>query len=202
MKRFVLPAAMLATVLAAACAEAPAAPSSELSSTELQDLAQSTEMSAALLDQIALALSFVPLGGRGGASEFSRTQACAKGGEIKVEGSSRVLTGDRASGTYSVEHTATQTLTACAFATRDGTLVKQDGRLVVSGIGNVVNKQLSGLQTTSQKGSVAWTRGSASGTCVSDFTTTLDPAARTTTVKGTMCGRAVDRTQTFGGTRR
>nr|MDQ3388209.1 hypothetical protein [Gemmatimonadota bacterium] len=63
----------------------------------------------------------------------------------------------------------------------------------------MVNGALSGLQTQTQKGGFTFsTSDGRSGSCTIDITSTFDPATRTHTLKGTTCGRTVDRTRTRG----
>lgn len=198
MQRPTLSVVAIGALLLAGCEAEPAGPSDSLSPAEVAALApQTSELGSSLLDLVALGSgAFVQLGGRSG-TDFTRTHPCPRGGEVRVAGSS-TITGDRAAGSWTVQQTATKTLAACAFNTRDGELVQQDGSLSIQGTRSVVQGRLSGPQTTTQRGTVRWTRGTQSGSCDVDLSTAFDPATRTATVRGSYCGRAVDRTHTLG----
>ena len=129
-------------------------------------------------------------------TQFTVTKQCPKGGQVVIAGGI-TGTGDRTTHNLTLEAVATRTDTDCAFNTRDGILtlngnpnIAYDGKL------NIVNAQLSGLQTQTHKGSFTWARTGGSGTCDVDLTSSFDPAMHTVTVTGTFCGRAVNVTRT------
>lgn len=199
MQRRTLSAVAIGALLLAGCESEPAGPSQSLSASEVAALApQASDLGSSLLDLVALGSGpFVQLGGRSG-TDFTRTHPCPRGGEVRVAGSSSI-TGDRAAGNWTVQQTATKTLTACAFPTREGTVVQQDGSIAIQGTRTVVQGRLSGPQTTTQRGTIRWTRGAQSGSCEIDLSTSFDPTSRSASVRGSYCGRAVDRTHSFGG---
>lgn len=132
---------------------------------------------------------------------FSRTHACPKGGSVTVAGTT-TGEGDRATRTLTTETNATKTQAACAFQARNGTVITTTGNpnLAIKDSRKIVNGQPSGPQTTTQKGAFNWSTSTGkSGSCTVDITSTLDPAAKTRTVKGTMCGRTVDVTKPVRG---
>ena len=122
---------------------------------------------------------------------INNTHPCPAGGTVTIAGSS-VGTSDPVAHNLSVTTTVTKTDAACAFNSRGGLLtLNGNPNVQIVGTVNVVAGKPVGLQTLSHKGSVTWTRGTKSGTCNIDVTSTFDPAAATFTVTGTMCGRAV-----------
>jgi hypothetical protein len=135
---------------------------------------------------------------------FTNTHPCPAGGTVTISGSS-VGTSDPVAHNLSVTTTATKTDAACAFNARNGvlTLTGNPNVALVTTVNIVAGKPV-GPQTQSHKGSVSWARGTKSGTCNVDVTSTFDPTAATFTVTGTMCGRTVNvsRTAPAGSIRR
>jgi len=148
--------------------------------------------SAAPTGGAALAAVPVPV-----SQTFSRTVSCPKGGTTTIAGS---ITGsaDRETQTIATETSATKTQAACAHATRDGTVITVTGNpnLAIKSTRKVVKGMPSGPQTTTQKGGFTYSTSTGkSGSCAVDITSTFNPDAKTHTVKGTMCGRTIDRTR-------
>lgn len=130
---------------------------------------------------------------------FTSERRCPAGGSVTVSGTTRGEI-DRQARSLTLETNATQTQNACAFRARraGGATLTVNGNPNVAVRSNlkVVDGLPSGPQTTTQKGGFTWTASDGrSGACTVDLASTLDPAARTYTVKGTMCGRAVDVTR-------
>ena len=131
-------------------------------------------------------------------NQFSVTHQCPRGGEVLLAGGI-VGTGDRTTHNLTLDATATRTDTNCAFDTRDGVLtVSGNPNLNYTGHLNIVNGQLSGLQTQTHKGSFTWSRTGGSGTCDVDITSSFDPATHTSTITGSFCGHAINVTKTRG----
>lgn len=129
-------------------------------------------------------------------NQFTVTKQCPQGGQVVIAGRT-TGTGDPTTHSLSVETVATKTDTDCAFQTKHGIVtlngnpnIAYDGKL------NIVNGALSGLQTQTHKGSFTWARGSASGACDVDLSSSYDPATHTVTVTGTFCGHTVNVTRT------
>ncbi|HEV2150497.1 MAG TPA: hypothetical protein VGR37_24065 [Longimicrobiaceae bacterium] len=173
---------------------------------------------AALLAQELDALSGAVLGGQvgswvglsvGSSAEpvpvertFTATRPCPAGGSVAVSGSMKGEI-DRAARSLTLETTATKTQSACAFPARrsGGAVLTVTGNpsITVRSAHRVVNGLPSGPQTVSQTGGFTWSASDGrSGACTLDVTSTLEPASRTLTVKGTMCGHTVDVTRQVG----
>lgn len=127
---------------------------------------------------------------------FSISKPCPKGGSVALAGRT-VGTGDAATHSLNVETTATRTDAACAFESKHG-IVTINGKpnIAYDGKLNIVNGQLSGLQTQTHKGSFTWARTGFSGTCNVDLTSSFDPATHTVAVSGDFCGVTVNVTRT------
>ena len=131
-------------------------------------------------------------------NQFTVTKQCPRGGQVVIAGGI-VGTGDRTTHNLTVDATATRTDTNCAFDTRDGVLtIGGNPNLNYTGHLNIVNGQLSGVQTQTHKGSFTWSRTGGSGTCDVDITSSFDPATKTATITGSFCGHAVNVTKTRG----
>lgn len=130
-------------------------------------------------------------------TSFEGVRLCPAGGEVRYAGTVR-RDFDAAARTMTMRMSATKTADDCSFRRRDG------GTLTVNGDPNVavevqrrlVDRQPSGLQTASHRGSFRWARsGGESGRCTVDLVSTYDPATRTHSVQGTLCGHPVDRSK-------
>jgi hypothetical protein len=131
-------------------------------------------------------------------NQFSVTHQCPRGGQVVLAGGI-VGTGDKATHNLTLDATAKRTDTNCAFDTRDGVLTLScNPDLNYTGHLNIVNGQLSGLQTQTHKGSFTWSRTGGSGTCDVDITSSFDPATHTATITGSFCGHAINVTKTRG----
>ena len=127
---------------------------------------------------------------------FSRTRNCPAGGTLTVAGQiDRTRNGE---GTVEIEVTGTGTWAACARARGDRTLTI-DGGFTFEAYRKRVNGAPVGPQTSHKAGSFTWTRSDGqSGQCSFDLTSTRNPDAQTRTITGTMCGREINRTVTWG----
>jgi len=132
-----------------------------------------------------------------GAGTFERTHPCPAGGSVTVSGSVE-RTIDRTTRTGTLAVNAKRVENACAVQQRNGVTVTITGQPhTVMSVTQSFDKGVPGVRTQTQKGAFAWTRSNGrSGTCAIDLTSSFDPATRTTTVKGTFCGRSVDDTRT------
>ena len=132
-------------------------------------------------------------------NQFTVTKQCPRGGQVVIAGGI-TGTGDRTTHSLTLDANAKRTDTSCAFDTRDGVLMLSGNPdLNYTGHLNIVNAQLSGLQTQTHKGSFTWSRTGGSGTCDVDITSSYDPDTKTATVTGMFCGHAVNVTKTRGG---
>ena len=132
-----------------------------------------------------------------GAGTFERTHACPAGGSVTVSGTvDRTI--DRATGSGTLAVNAKRVEKACAFQQRNGVTVTVTGQPhTLMTVSQSFDKGVPGVRTQTQKGAFAWTRDNGrSGACTVDLTSTFNPATRTATIKGTLCGRSVDETRT------
>lgn len=130
---------------------------------------------------------------------FTTTRQCPAGGSVAVAGTIRGEM-DRAARSLSLETVATRTESACAIPTRraGGATLTVTGNpsVAVRAMTRVVNGEPSGPQTVTQKGAFTWSASDGrSGACAVDLTSTVDFAALTYSVKGTLCGLTVDVTR-------
>lgn len=205
-RKSALAALAAAALLAAGCEENATAPAGgTLASADAALLAEELDAltGVALSSQIGSFLLFSEL--PAGAAplpvdrSFTTTRQCPAGGSATVAGTVKGNV-DRAARSLALETTATRTENACAFpARRAGGAV-----LTVSGNPNVVvrasfraaNGQPSGPQTVTHKGAFNWSSSDGrSGSCALDLVSTVDFAALTYSVKGTLCGQTVDVTK-------
>jgi hypothetical protein len=129
---------------------------------------------------------------------FSRTRACPGGGNVAISGSA-VYTVDVAARTGSHSVTATRVESGCVLNGRRGGAVTIDGNPSTTITGSEsFTRGVPGIRTVTQKGAFRWSRGTTTGNCAVDLVSTFDPVARSASVKGTFCGRAVDVTRTRG----
>jgi hypothetical protein len=130
---------------------------------------------------------------------FTTTRQCPGGGSVTVAGTVKGET-DRATRSLSLETNATRTENACAIPTRragGATLtVTGNPNVAIRGVHKAVNGQPSGPQTVTHKGAFSWSSSDGrSGSCALDLVSTVDFAALTYSVKGTLCGQTVDVTK-------
>ncbi|MFO7586521.1 MAG: hypothetical protein R6X22_00460 [Gemmatimonadota bacterium] len=214
--------AVLAAVALTGCSDdaGPLSPSTDgLTQLEAQAIALEMEVSSAdavdgaiaegeagLLGQSLGFLASVPPMFGSGTDEvtFTRTRACALGGEVVVEGT---LTREWIAETrhVTVDVAATKTHADCTFPVRSAadTESGEPVTITLSGNPNVVitahrEREMGyfvGLQTMSHVGSIAWEKSDGmSGVCDIDIQAVIDPDARTRTVVGTVCDRTFERT--------
>ena len=205
-RKSALAALAAAALLAAGCdrnATAPAAGTLESADAALLAEEMDALTGVALGSQIGSFLLFSAAPANAAAlpvdRSFTTTRQCPAGGSATVAGTIKGEM-DRATRSLALETAATRTESACAFpARRTG-----GATLTVSGNPNVavrasfraVNGQPSGPQTVTQKGAFTWSSSDGrSGSCALDLTSTVDFAAQTYSVKGTLCGQTVDVTR-------
>ncbi len=198
-RRALVPSALAALTLLSACGESSTgAEASALSRAEIEAIAPSLgEMSGLILDG---QWGFDGAAGAEVAAEpatrtrtFSATRSCPKGGSVTLAGTA-TATVDPATRSGTFQSTATRTEAACAHEGRAGATVTVNGNpnTVIAGSHSVTNGA-PGTRTLTQKGAFTWARSTGQrGACAIDVTSTWDPAARTHTVTGTVCGHAVN----------
>lgn len=215
-RRGTLTAAALAgalALLAAACSDGPSAPagSAGLTDQEARDLAAAMGgQSADLVEGQAGSLSstvsaraagdaptvsaatFGPVG-------FDRSRDCPDGGTVDVSGTVQGET-DPEAGTATAHVEADVVHAGCGFPIRGTTVtVTGDPGLDFVADLSVLDGQLDGPQTASLAGSFAWEAADGrSDTCEAALDWTLDPAARTLSLVGTICDVQIDRTLSRG----
>jgi hypothetical protein len=131
-------------------------------------------------------------------TSFSHTRECPRGGSVSVTGS---ITGERDldTRTATMQITTTNTHASCVLGRGPDRTITITGNPSITFTANrkLVNGAPSGLQTTRKIGGFTYTTsGGASGSCQIDITSSFDPATRTSTMKGTNCGRSIDVTTT------
>ncbi len=200
-----------ALVLGLAACDSSTGPSAGITQADANKLAADIDGVSTLgTSDLGLGASFsivVPPGGASASittapttfnNNFDVTRQCPKGGTVELKGSI-AGTGDRTTHSLTVDANAVRTDDKCAFEARNGSaMITITGNLAYKGHLNIVNGLPVGLQTQSHEGSFAWVRGTESGTCDIKVSSSYDPATRTLTVTGTVCGRDVSVTRTRG----
>ncbi len=126
---------------------------------------------------------------------FSVSRTCAAGGMMTLTGQ-RTVTADRE--TLTLDLAATKSYADCPVETRQNVVISRTGAIGVRAHRSLVGGAPSGLQTQSHQGSFAWTASDGrQGTCTVDLRAEFNPATRTHTVKGTLCGRTIDVSRTL-----
>ena len=196
-------AVLAAAALLAGCEQNATAPSATgLESADAELLAEELDAltGAALSAGIGSAVLFSEMPANAAPlpvdRSFTNSRRCPAGGSVTVAGTTRGEL-DRAARSLTLETLATRTETACAIPTRragGGTLtVTGNPNVAIKANQKVVGGQPVGPQTIAQKGAFTWSASDGrSGSCTVDLVSSVDIAALTYTVKGTMCGRTVD----------
>ncbi len=189
--------AMTLVLTVAGGCEDSAGPSSDLDVEEVTLLALETDgLTGLMVDDLMVGLGIIGLdpsgvGPRQGSGPFTRTRDCPAGGTITVSGTVE-RTANEGVVEWNVEGNGTWA--NCARTRRELTLTI-NGQFEFESHRKHVNGAPEGPQTSSKSGSYTWTRSDGkSGTCEFSVTSTRDPEAGTRTVKGTVCGREIDRT--------
>jgi hypothetical protein len=145
-----------------------------------------------------------------GPRDLNQTVNCPAGGTHSTTGSGS-STINETTKVLTRNWTTTQAHDDCAFTRtgRDGATVKVviDGSVTVSGNSTTQLPATRGAGepvlltfSSTRSGSTTTTVGDKSHTCEVNVTETYDPATKTFTIKGTVCGRTVDTTRgTKGG---
>lgn len=134
--------------------------------------------------------------------QFAVTRTCPLGGNVTLAGTVRREV-NRETLTVTSHLNATSTPAACTYALRDGVTIAITGNphIAIEAHRRRVAGRPSGVQTMTHRGSFTWSRSTGeSGTCAVDITATVDPEARTRTVRGTFCGRTIERRITWNTT--
>lgn len=120
------------------------------------------------------------------------TRPCPAGGTIAIVGLA-TGTSDPVAHNMTLTTSVTRTESACAFNTQHGVVtLNGNPNVALTNSINIVAGKPVGAQTQTHKGSFTWARGTKTGTCNVDVTSTFDATAGTITVSGTMCGRTVN----------
>ncbi len=131
------------------------------------------------------------LGVNGDTRDFSRTRDCPAGGSVSVTGQvERTQSGEGA-----VEFTvnATGAWNECAHTRGDRTRTVS-GNFTLQSSRKLVNREPVGPQVTTKSGSFTVTRSDGeSRSCDFSITSTRLPDAGKRMIKGTVCGREIDR---------
>ena len=160
-----------------------------------------------LADVDAMTVGVNALAASSGGRTFTWSRACPAGGSVSVAGGSE-STLDEDTRVVSTRWSTTQTHAACAIIHTRG-----DQSLTAVVNGSVTSTGTSSYQLPEKRGdgralltwagkragSTTTTVGDRSNTCVVDVTETYDPATRTFTVVGSVCGRDVSGTRKLGG---
>jgi hypothetical protein len=150
-----------------------------------------------------VSLGTLSLAGTSGSRTFTWTAPCPAGGSVTVAGSGESST-NQEKRVVSTRWSTTKTSAACAVSrTRgDQTLTAVvDGKVTTSGAASYQLPETRGEARTllswssATVGSTTTKVGDRSNTCAVDLKETYDPAAKTFTVVGTMCGREVNLTR-------
>ncbi len=202
MHRRILRFSILAGALAfAACEQSGTEPAAtSLSPAEVRALAlHMDESSSGVIGvQLGQASSFLSSetgtldhGSRSRTDNFTVTRSCPAGGTLTMSGQ-RTVTANHDTRTLTMQLGATKTYADCAFQNREGVVMTRSGVIEVTADWSTVNGQ-PGVRTQTHKGTINWTTSAGrEGSCTIDLVSELNPATKTRTVKGTMCGRTVD----------
>lgn len=124
------------------------------------------------------------------------TRPCPVSGTISVVGSA-TGSSDPVAHNLTLTTSVTRTEAACALNTQHGVVtLNGNPNVAMTNFINIVAGKPVGPQTQTHKGSFTWARGTQSGTCNVDVTSTFDATAGTITVSGSMCGRTVSVSRT------
>jgi hypothetical protein len=205
MHRKLIPATLAAVLALAACdgsSTGPAKANDSLTAAEVQALAPAFDnVTLSAFGGTGASLNRVPRSGAAWATTVATTVnttvTCPKGGSVNVAGQANTSF-DLAARSATVDATATRTEAACAYATKDASVI------TVSGAPNTalhlsasVANGVPGKATVTQKGAFTWARSTGgSGTCALDLTSSFDPATQTATLAGTFCGVSINVTHT------
>jgi hypothetical protein len=199
---WVVPALMASVAMTAACSNGDLGPDDGLTSDEAVALALDLDATTGDIILGELLFGGFSLGeglgvNSGDVRTFERERACPLGGKVTLSGSvERERNGEGA-----VEFTlaATGVKTDCTRQARNELTLTVNGTFSLEAYRKRVNGQPVGPQTTTKKGQFDWARSDGeTGSCEFDLTSVRDPAAGKRTVKGTICGREIDRELSWG----
>lgn len=180
----------------------------DLSASEMADVAMESDtitenMLGAELDATGMVAASTTGEGETTGTEtrdvtFSRTRSCPGGGQVQVEGSLHV-TLDRETRTVEAEASGSRTRTDCVFHRAEHT-VKVNAFSQWDAFRRRVEGSPDGPQTTHYSGSWMVVRDDGEErSCEFDITIVRDPASRTRTLDGVICGTTVHRSVTWSG---
>ena len=159
-----------------------------------------------LSDVDLLSVGLATLSATSGTRTLSRTASCPAGGSVSVSGSSESTRNDETR-VVSTKWTTTKTSVACAISHTRGDKTATavvDGSVTTSGTSAFQLPATRDGQRTllswasATAGSTTTKVGDRSSTCAVDVKETYDPATKTFTVVGVMCGRQVNVTRGLG----
>jgi hypothetical protein len=194
--------ALAAALALAACDGATAPDERDVVSPE-----DAGAMAAFVFDLDAFAVSAASMASAAGTRSFNRTAPCPAGGSVSVNGSSESST-DAATKVVSTKWTHTQIHAACAFTyTRGDKSVTSviDGKVTASGSSSFKPPETRGALPTlltwasTKVGSTTTTVGDKKFTCEVNVTESYDPAKKTFTITGVMCGKQINVTRGLDG---
>jgi len=197
----VLPATTLLLVPACADSIGPATAIADEDATDIVVEADATAGSI-LFGQLLLAgfdgMSDITAAG-GDVREFSRSRDCPLGGTITVAGRIERTITDQAA---DFNASATGEWNGCVHGSRrNDHRLTVDGTFSMSAFRHYVNRQPSGPQTLTKSGSFTVTRDDGeSRSCEYSVTSTRYPEEHRRVVKGSVCGREIDREVTWSPT--
>ena len=193
-----IPALIAGMVWAGACADSGLGPEQQnLSTADAADLVADID---AMTGEIILGKMLIAGFGlgdglavnAGDVRSFSRERACPLGGKVTVSG--EIERTRHADGVVEFNVSANGTKTDCARKTRNDLTLTVNGTFSLEAYRKQVNGQPVGLQTTTKKGHFEWARSDGkTGACDFEITSVRNPDAGKRTVKGTVCGRVIDR---------
>ena len=127
---------------------------------------------------------------------FERSRSCHDGGTLTVAGTGTSVW-DGEAVTYDVESSGTKTRKDCAF-TRDDVVITLTGNAAWTHERHYRDYAPAGTWITTYLGGFDWTKSTGeSGSCFYELTRTIDTAANTRTLTGTLCGEEVNRSGTW-----
>jgi len=126
-----------------------------------------------------------------------RSRPCHDGGTLTIAGTGTSVW-DAQAVTYDIESSGTSNRTGCAYTREDGVVITLTSDGTWTHERHYADYAPAGFWITKYAGSFDWTKSTGeSGSCTYDLTRTIDTAANTRTLTGTLCGDEIDRTETW-----
>ena len=129
---------------------------------------------------------------------FERSRPCHNGGTLTLTGDDGTSVWDAAAVTYDIDSSGTSTRASCGYTNSVGVVIELTGGGTWTHERSYTDFAPSGTWITAYAGSFDWDKATGeSGSCTYDLTRTVDTAANTRTLTGTLCGNEVNRTETW-----